>query len=36
MGSVANRKVAAADAAADRCRKERREKRGMQILRSGV
>src|SRR5256885_9586319 len=32
MGSVAKRKVAAADAAADRCRKERREKSGMRIL----
>src|SRR5579864_3612435 len=35
MGSVVNRKVAAAEAAADRCRKERREKRGMRILRLG-
>src|SRR5882757_7208697 len=29
IGSVMPRKAAAADAAADRCRKERREKRGM-------
>ena len=35
MGSVAKRKVAAAEAAADKCRKERREKRGMRILRLG-
>jgi hypothetical protein len=35
MGSVAKRKVAAADAAAERCRKERREKRAMRILRLG-
>src|SRR6201997_1390721 len=31
-GSVVMRKAAAADAAADRCRKERREKRGMRNL----
>jgi hypothetical protein len=30
MGSVITRNAAAADAAADRCRKERREKRGME------
>src|SRR5258708_9605805 len=30
IGSVLPRKAAAADAAADRCRKERREKRGME------
>src|SRR5579863_10533736 len=32
IGSVMTRKAAAADAAADRCRKERREKRGMRHL----
>src|SRR3954467_6561378 len=35
MGSLMNRKLAAAVAAAERCRKERREKRGMRILRVG-
>src|SRR5437868_12474779 len=35
IGSVIKRKLAPADAAADRCRKERREKRGMRILRLG-
>src|SRR5581483_922463 len=35
MGSLMNGKVAAAEAAADRCRKERREKRGMRSLRLG-
>jgi len=33
MGSVMRRKLAAAVAAAEMCRKERREKRGMRILR---
>src|ERR1700758_1246912 len=32
IGSVVMRKAAAADAATDRCRKERREKRGMRHL----
>src|ERR1700689_767387 len=36
MGSVIPWKTAAADAAADRCRNERREKRGMGTLRKGV
>src|ERR1700689_849094 len=35
MGSVIPWKTAAADAAADRCRNERREKRGMGTLRKG-